>query len=164
MATSQGPGDRIESRCTRCNDITGHVIVALVGGAIVKVECLACKSVHKYYPPVTEKAVREKKTVCRVKPGEDRKGAVSASRPMSKAMETKTALKARKVAEDLEQSWQRSLNLTSAAPKPYAMDGVFAKGDVVDHSIFGQGIVQSVQNDRMQLMFRDGVKLLKCGG
>ena len=32
MAGLPGPGDRIEARCTRCNDITGHVIVALVGG------------------------------------------------------------------------------------------------------------------------------------
>ena len=38
MAGLPGPGDRIEARCTRCNDITGHVIVALVGGEIVKVE------------------------------------------------------------------------------------------------------------------------------
>ncbi|MFR6517800.1 MAG: hypothetical protein ACLUPV_00325 [Bilophila wadsworthia] len=45
MAGLPGPGDRIEARCTRCNDITGHVIVALVGGEIVKVEC-ACGSVH----------------------------------------------------------------------------------------------------------------------
>ena len=49
MAGLPGPGDRIEARCTRCNDITGHVIVALVGGEIVKVECRACGSVHKYY-------------------------------------------------------------------------------------------------------------------
>ena len=42
MAGLPGPGDRIEARCTRCNDITGHVIVALVGGEIVKVECRAC--------------------------------------------------------------------------------------------------------------------------
>ena len=48
MAGLPGPGDRIEARCTRCNDITGHVIVALVGGEIVKVECRACGSVHKY--------------------------------------------------------------------------------------------------------------------
>ena len=47
MAGLPGPGDRIEARCTRCNDITGHVIVALVGGEIVKVECRACGSEGK---------------------------------------------------------------------------------------------------------------------
>ncbi len=60
MIKNPGPGDRIEARCTRCNDITGHVVVALVGGQIVKVECKACGSVHKYYPPVSAKASKEK--------------------------------------------------------------------------------------------------------
>ena len=60
MAGLPGPGDRIEARCTRCNDITGHVIVALVGGEIVKVECRACGSVHKYYPPATPKEAKGK--------------------------------------------------------------------------------------------------------
>lgn len=32
MAGLPGPGDRIEARCTRCNDITRHVIVALSAG------------------------------------------------------------------------------------------------------------------------------------
>lgn len=67
MAGLPGPGDRIEARCTRCNDITGHVIVALVGGEIVKVECRACGSVHKYYPPATPKEAKGKTAVCRVK-------------------------------------------------------------------------------------------------
>ena len=73
MAGLPGPGDRIEARCTRCNDITGHVIVALVGGEIVKVECRACGSVHKYYPPATPKEAKGKTAVCRVKAGETRK-------------------------------------------------------------------------------------------
>ena len=40
----------VTEMCIRDSDITGHVIVALVGGEIVKVECRACGSVHKYYP------------------------------------------------------------------------------------------------------------------
>ena len=81
MAGLPGPGDRIEARCTRCNDITGHVIVALVGGEIVKVECRACGSVHKYYPPAAPKEAKGKTSVCRVKAGEARKEAVNAFKP-----------------------------------------------------------------------------------
>ena len=81
MAGLPGPGDRIEARCTRCNDITGHVIVALVGGEIVKVECRACGSVHKYYPPATPKEAKGKTAVCRVKAGETRKEAVNSFKP-----------------------------------------------------------------------------------
>lgn len=83
MAGLPGPGDRIEARCTRCNDITGHVIVALVGGEIVKVECRACGSVLKYYPPATPKEAKGKTAVCRVKAGETRKEAVNSFKPTS---------------------------------------------------------------------------------
>ena len=83
MAGLPGHGDRIEARCTRCNDITGHVIVALVGGEIVKVECRACGSVHKYYPPATPKEAKGKTAVCRVKAGETRKEAVNSFKPTS---------------------------------------------------------------------------------
>ncbi len=167
MAKSLGPGDRIKSRCTRCNDITGHVIVALVGGEIIKVECLACRSVHKYYPPVSAKPQRESKSVYRVKAGETRKEAVASARPAGagtqKPSESRAMAKTRKAAEEVEQTWQRSLNLNAAAPKPYAVSGSFTKGDVVEHPVFGTGLVQDVQGDRMHLLFREGLKLLKCG-
>lgn len=112
MAGLPGPGDRIEARCTRCNDITGHVIVALVGGEIVKVECRACGSVHKYYPPATPKEAKGKTAVCRVKAGETRKEAVNSFKPTSTpstaaaspAAVSRAAAKAQKAAEDMEQN------------------------------------------------------------
>ena len=123
MAGLPGPGDRIEARCTRCNDITRHVIVALVGGDIVKVECRACGSVHKYYPPATPKEAKGKTAVCRVKAGETRKEAVNSFKPTSTpstaaaspAAVSRAAAKAQKAAEDMEQNWQRPLNMTAAS-------------------------------------------------
>ena len=152
MAGMPGPGDRIEARCTRCNDITGHVIVALVGGEIVKVECRACGSVHKYYPPATPKEVKGKTAVCRVKAGETRKEAVNSFKPTSTpstaaaspAAASRAAAKAQKAAEDMEQNWQRTMNMTVASARPYAMNESFAVGDVVEHPKFGSGVVQEV--------------------
>lgn len=166
-----GPGDRIEARCTRCNDVTGHVIVALVGGEIVKVECRACGSVHKYYPPATPKAAKAKAAVCRVKAGETRKEAVNAFKPTSTpstaaaspAALSRSAAKARKAADDMEQNWQRTMNQTAAASRPYAMSETFAVGDVVDHPKFGSGVVQELfPPDKMQILFREGAKMLRC--
>ncbi|MEG2140280.1 MAG: hypothetical protein RRY20_05780 [Bilophila sp.] len=163
MAGLSGPGGRIEARCTRCNDITGHVIVAMVGENIVKVECRACGSVHKYYPPAVPKEAKGKTAVCRVKPGEDRKGAVSATKPTTTAASRAAATKAMKAAEDMEQTWQRTMNLTAASARPYAMTESFAVGDVIDHPKFGNGVVQEVfPPDKMQLLFRDGSRLLRC--
>ena len=164
MAGLPGPGDRIESRCTRCNDITGHVIVALVGGEIVKVECRACGSVHKYYPPVAPKEAKTKTSVCRVKAGADRKDAVNATKaPSSASATSRTQVKALKAAEDMEQNWQRTMNQTVASTRPYAMNEAFAVGDVVDHPKFGNGVVQEVfPPDKMQILFRDGARMLRC--
>ena len=171
MAGLPGPGDRIEARCTRCNDITGHVIVALGGGEIVKVECRACGSVHKYYPPATPKEAKGKTAVCRVKAGETRKEAVNSFKPTSTpstaaaspAAVSRAAAKAQKAAEDMEQNWQRTMNMTAASARPYAMNESFAVGDVIDHPKFGSGVVQEIfPPDKMQILFRDGAKMLRC--
>ena len=171
MAGLPGPGDRIEARCTRCNDITGHVIVALVGGEIVKVECRACGSVHKYYPPATPKEAKGKTAGCRVKAGETRKEAVNSFKPTSTpstaaaspAAVSRAAAKAQKAAEDMEQNWQRTMNMTAASARPYAMNESFAVGDVIDHPKFGSGVVQEIfPPDKMQILFRDGAKMLRC--
>ena len=161
MAGLPGPGDRIEARCTRCNDITGHVIVALVGGEIVKVEC----------PPATPKEAKGKTAVCRVKAGETRKEAVNSFKPTSTpstaaaspAAVSRAAAKAQKAAEDMEQNWQRTMNMTAASARPYAMNESFAVGDVIDHPKFGSGVVQEIfPPDKMQILFRDGAKMLRC--
>lgn len=173
MAGMAGPGDRIEARCTRCNDVTGHVVVALVGGEIVKVECRACGSVHKYHPPVAAGKARETASVCRVKPGQDRRDAVSAAAPAGatlpggekSASRTGAASLSRgqRLAEEQEQSWQRALNTSAATPRPYAMDAAFAEGDIIDHPKFGLGVVREVlPPDKIQVLFRDGGRLLRC--
>lgn len=172
MPLSPGPGDRIEARCTRCNDVTGHVVVALVRGEIVKVECRACGSVHKYYPPIARKAAQNKDAVCRVKPGEARRAAVAAVRPLNAgsasppreaAATGRVPSRNRREAELCEESWKRTLERTAAEPRPYTMDTAFAVGDVVEHPAFGQGVVNEIAPpDKMRVLFRDGVRLLRC--
>lgn len=167
MASAFGPGDRIEARCTRCNDVTGHVIVALVGGEIVKVECRACGSVHKYHPATPRGAVRNKETVCRVKAGENRKGVVGAMHiapePVPARETSRVSAAVRRSVENLEQSWQCALNQTAASPKPYVMDGVFVEGDVLEHPVFGLGVVQEIiEAGKVQVLFREGCKRLRC--
>lgn len=163
-------GDTIEARCTRCNDITGHVVAVVVDGEILKVECRACGSLHKYYPPATAKKTAARKEVCRVKPGEDRKHVVNSSTSASKSStssSTKTAKaakpKVRKDAVDMEEAWQKSLNLSAATPRPFSMEATFATGDIMDHGTFGLGVVQEVEApNKVSVLFRDGVKMLRC--
>lgn len=165
MSGIVGPGDRITARCTRCNDLTGHIVIVVVGGEIHKVECLACKSVHKYYPPITPKAPKVKTEVCRVKPGQDRKSVVQTTTKAAPKAAPKTALakKISKTAENLEQNWQKALNSSLASPKDYSMGTAFSLHDIVNHPKFGQGVVQSLEKpDKMHIMFRDGLRILRC--
>ncbi len=161
------PGDAVESRCLRCNDVTGHVIVALVGGEIVKVECRACGSVHKYRPP-EGKAVARPDTPRRVRQGSSRTEAIKADQAARAekakrvAPAPRTGLRGQRAAEALEKEWRDALVL-GGAPRPYAMQERFTPGEVVDHPTFGSGIVKEVQPpDKMRVLFRDGLKLLRC--
>lgn len=162
MTSAKGPGDRIEARCTRCNDITGHVIVAQVGGQIVKVECCACGSVHKYYPPKAETALADS-GVRRVRQGGDRKEAMSASRAATPRA-ARTSSRALAEAAALEKSWREQLERPSSpAPRPYAMSMSLQKGDVVEHPVFGLGTVQAIARpDKAEILFREGIKVLRC--
>lgn len=161
MSKVKGPGDRLEARCTRCNDVTGHIIVALVGGQVVKVECCACGSVHKYHPPRQEKAVVDQ-SVRRVRAGSDRKAAMTAvprSAPVSRG-----AARAAQEAAATEQAWRTALERPSAPQsRLYSMDMVLQCGDVVEHPVFGIGSVQTViRPDKAEILFRDGLRMLRC--
>ena len=161
MSKAKGPGDRIEARCTRCNDVTGHVIVALVGGQIIKVECCACGSVHKYYPPKGEKALAPD-AARRVRPGADRKEVMA----KSSAPRAAPRMGSRALAEAaaLESAWRTAMERPSApAPRPYSLDISLQEGDIVEHKVFGLGSVRSVMRpDKAEILFREGIKVLRC--
>lgn len=146
-------GERIESRCRRCNDVTGHIIVAMVGGEIYKVECQACRSIHKFHSPnpVPKTAAEPRRRT--TTPGQPRA-------PKSAQAERAGSVR-QSVA--IEQAWQEALNRHIGSAKPYAMNATFEKGDLVDHPSFGTGIVQSVEApNKMDVLFRDGIRSLRC--
>ncbi len=163
------PGDRTEARCTRCNDITGHIIVAIVGGEIIKVQCCACNSVHKYYPAVLKKTKSAEDSVRRVAPGSDRKAVMSTTRAPraaadSPARQTAAARKAAQAAEANEQLWRKAMERPSAPEaRPYALGMTLAAGDVVNHTLFGLGVVQSVvKPDKAVILFKDELRNMRC--
>ena len=165
------PGDRTEARCTHCNDITGHIIVAIVGGEIIKVQCCACNSVHKYYPAAPKKAKSTEAAVRRVSPGADRKAVMATTRAPraagespSPARQSAAARKAAQAAVETEQHWRTAMERPSAPEaRPYALDMTLAAGDVVNHAIFGMGVVQSVvKPDKAVILFKDDLRNMRC--
>ncbi len=162
------------SMCTRCNDETNHVIVAMAGNQIVKVECKACGSIHKYRPPQKAVAAPKGPAVKKVRAGQSRESATAVgetapraklSRTGSETRKTKTATPARKVAiSGNDAGWEDSMRrLSVLEPKPYKMDGEFVQGDLISHPSFGMGEVLLLQKpDKMDALFKDGIKRLRC--
>ncbi|KAA0893484.1 hypothetical protein [Oryzomonas rubra] len=146
MATKKlAAGDCIEARCTRCRAVLNHTIVAMVGEKIIRVECNTCRGMHNYRGEKTTKepAARTTRTAAAAAPRKARKDPGAAEREewesLSPAMEPGRAL-------------------------PYDMNGKFRVNSLVAHPVFGLGVVKVVVTpNKMQVLFQDGKKLLRCG-
>jgi len=144
--TQQKPqvGEIIESHCRRCNDRTGHAIVSFVDGAVAKVQCRACGSVHKHR---AEKA--------RAGSASSR-ASKSKAKPKSKSKENQQP--------SIDPRWQEQVESRDThQAKPYAMDCQCVKNELLEHPRFGTGVVQElVAPNKVRVLFKEGEKLLRC--
>lgn len=143
-------GDIIDARCTRCREILNHRIVAMVEDRVVRVECNTCGGVHNYYPPPTVKEAKAAKAA----------KVTSASSRTASAPRT-----AKKNPNDAEREEWASLRPTMQIERAqeYDMNGNYRVNALVKHSVFGFGIVKLlIVPNKMQVLFQDGIKLLRC--
>lgn len=121
--------------CTRCKIELAHVIIAMVEKRPAKVICKTCKSQHNYKLGV--------------------KGSKKApGRGGAKA-------KADSVTVRASEYWQQCVDKCKTDPKPFSVKEVFSKGDLIDHTQFGLGVVDEVRiNNKILVTFRVGEKLL----
>jgi hypothetical protein len=61
-----------------------------------------------------------------------------------------------------EETWGKLVNQAEARKKiPYALSGSFKENDLIDHAIFGLGVVTHLlDNNKIQVSFKEGEKLL----
>jgi len=145
MSTQLSAGSTIETRCTRCNGVLNHTIVAMVGEKIVRVECSTCHGLHAYHPVKVPKAPAAAK---------------SASKKVAVPRKTKADPEAVARAEWAE----LQPALVSAQAIPYDMTRPFRLKNVLSHPNFGLGIVQLViPPNKIDVLFQDGKKRLRCG-
>lgn len=139
-ATSQ-VGKETISYCTSCKMDLNHVVVAMQGDRIKKVQCKTCKKEHAY------KAAKGL-----VEPGKEPKK------------------KSKKAAADdsspIELEWQKLMTAHRDAPfKPYSTKASFALGDKINHPTFGEGIVgKLIYPNKLEVIFRNDLKVLIHGG
>ncbi len=128
-------GDNIASVCTKCNMVLDHIVVAMDGETIVKVKCRTCGSAHRYRKPGSEiGAVKKTRTSRRKEP----------SRP------TPEALWAACLAEAEARGRERT----------YDIGGRYRVGDIVNHQVFGKGVVRKIYLHKCDVLFRDKERLM----
>jgi hypothetical protein len=145
LSTQLSAGNTIETRCTRCNGVLNHTIVAMVGEKIVRVECSTCHGVHAYHPVKVPKAP------------------ATAKAGQKKAVATRTAKADPEAAARAE--WEAlQPDMDTAQAVPYDMNRVYRVKTLLSHPNFGLGIVQLViPPHKIDVLFQAGKKRLRCG-
>jgi hypothetical protein len=148
-------GSEIDAWCTKCRMDLGHRIVAMVGAAPKRVVCQTCGGEHTYRAP------RSGGSVAPIVRGKT--GAAPASKRAPAGV--RAAAKAREE-EERYGSWaQHTLGKTVDAFTRYSMNEKLAVGQLVLHPKFGEGYVETVNEDaKVSVMFRDGRRTLAHKG
>lgn len=135
-------GKDVLSYCSKCKLTLSHIIVSMKDArTISKVKCNTCTSMHAYKDPST---------------------AITKGKSVSKKLATKTALAAK--TQPISEIWMEALNKSNRKSQPYSPKGKFTVGDIIDHTKFGPGIVQSiVDNTKIEVVFRHEIKTLVHG-
>ena len=120
-------GSEVESICGKCGE-SWHVVIALEGRRIAKVECLDCGKRHRHRDPAaSRKSDSKRRVTTRAKP----RGSVVVKADPSRAS------------------------------RPFLMTQTYQVGDRVDHSSFGEGVVQeSAGPKKVKVLFASGIKTL----
>ncbi len=140
------PGDDVEAWCTRCRRNLNHRVVAVLGRDIRKVQCLTCGGDHKYYPP---KDVGPKAKTVKVKEAAKTKASKAPSVDRSAAR--------------AESEWSTFMTEMppDSVPSPYATSAPYAKGEYIDHPVFGIGRVLNIVGlEKIEVIFKEGRKIL----
>ncbi len=128
-------GKDVLSYCTKCKLNLGHTIVAMKDSKhIAKVKCNTCNTMQAYKDPSVSSKQNKTRT---------RKTASAPSKAIS--------------VSDL---WMEKMSSTKKKSTPYAIDGKFHQGDIIDHLKFGPGIVEKVVDDKIEVIFRHEIKTL----
>jgi len=127
-------GKDVLSYCTKCKLNLGHMIVAMKDSKhIAKVKCNTCGTMQAFKDPSLSK--------------------------QNKTRTKKTSVTPSKVVS-VSDLWMEKISSTKKKSMPYAMDGKFIVGDIIDHVKFGPGIVEKVVDDKIEVIFRHEIKIL----
>jgi hypothetical protein len=130
-------GGDVDAWCTKCKLVLGHTVLAMLGSNPARVRCNTCQGEHKYRGD----AVAPKKGSW--EPRVDRE---------------------RREAKPVITSWEALLaNKDLGRARRYSSKERFQTDEVLDHPVFGIGLVQEVRGDKMKVAFKADTKTLVHG-
>ncbi len=134
MTNNYSVGGNVESWCGKCKSEREHKIVAMIENAPKKVICNTCKAQHNFRSKPSEKIREKPKTSTR---------------------------KVKSHEANYEGCLSRLTGGDFSKAKKYSIKGNFKKDEIIDHSLFGIGIVSSViQFKKIEVLFKDEPKML----
>lgn len=144
--TSSNVAKEVLAYCTSCKMDLGHIVVAMQGDRIAKVQCKTCKKEHVYKAP---KGVTE-----------------PTAAPAKKSRAKKASGDSAPESNPIELEWEKLMATHKNAPlKQYTTKGVFLLGDKINHPNFGEGIVgKLIYPNKIEVIFRTDLKILIYAG
>lgn len=144
MKKNLSVGDRIDARCTKCRKTMNHILVAMVDQRPARVKCNTCGGEHNYKDPDAPKKTR---------------AAATTKTKTTRVIKTKANIREM---ERLE--WEKlRADMNSSRAVDYSMDGKFNVDALINHPVFGLGLVQEACGSRkIMVLFEEGKKLLRC--
>jgi hypothetical protein len=120
--------------CSTCEQIVARFAGAGIRPSRVAIKCRRCGTVHRHH-----------------------------ASPSAPPVKTRRSAKAA-AAIAHEVTYERLLAVTAGRKtRPYSVSGVFRAHDVIEHPTFGLGVVTHlVAGDKIQVVFKNGGKLLVC--
>jgi hypothetical protein len=144
-----GVGKDIFAVCGKCGD-TWHVIVALDGTKVTKVQCKFCSGYHRY-----KRSPNDPAPAPAVEPKPAKKVAPTRSTAGGKKSAVKKPTATPKRDEPL---LEPNLDLPV---REYAMSATYQPGERIEHPKFGQGVVENFpEPGKMNVFFEDGRRTL----
>jgi hypothetical protein len=128
-------GGEIDAICTRCKMLLAHTILAMVGVTPKRVRCNTCMGEHVYRAP--------------------------ADAPKAKPAARAATAEAR--TERVRLGFAEQITTKIGAGKPYSPKAKFIVDEVVLHPTFGRGYVETVREDKIDIVFATGMRTLVHG-
>ena len=127
-------GSNIDAWCTKCKLVLAHTIEAVAGSAIKRVMCNTCRGKHQF------------------------KSSEPGTKTASIIVKSEKVAKAKSKPNDFSRL-MRGKNADSASP--YSIKKHFSRGDVINHSLFGMGVVVDQRDmQKIEVLFESGPKIL----